>query len=185
MNKIILSFAVIMAICFGACAQNKEKQNTDTKKILVAYFSATGTTAELARAVRDVTRGDLYEIVPEEAYTPADLDWNDSRSRSSLEMGDTLARPALKSPGADVSGYDVIFIGYPIWWNEAPRVVNTFIESVDLRGKTIVPFATSGGSGIDNSVSKLKAAYPDLQWKEGRLFNSPVREAIKSWASQY
>ena len=115
MNKIILSFAVIMAICFGACAQNKEKQNTDTKKILVAYFSATGTTAELARAVRDVTRGDLYEIVPEEAYTPADLDWNDSRSRSSLEMGDTLARPALKSPGADVSGYDVIFIGYPIW----------------------------------------------------------------------
>lgn len=183
MNKILLSLAAVLAICFTACAQKKEKQIMDnnSSKTLVAYFSATGTTAKAARSIADITGGELFEIAPQQPYTDADLDWNDKQSRSSVEMNNAQSRPALKATKADIAEYDVVFIGYPIWWDLAPRVINTFIESHDLKGKVIIPFATSGGSSISNSISELKKAYPDLSWKEGKLLNRMSNNAIQNW----
>lgn len=183
MNKILLSLAAALAICFTAYAQKKEKQNMDSNssKTLVAYFSATGTTAKAARSIADITGGELFEIAPQNLYTDADLDWNDKQSRSSVEMNNAQSRPALKAKKADIAGYDVVFIGYPIWWNLAPRIINTFIESHDLKGKVIIPFATSGGSSISNSISELKKSYPNLNWKEGKLLNRMSNNAIQNW----
>lgn len=183
MNKILLFLAATLAICFTACAQKKEKQNMDnnSSKTLVVYFSATGTTAKAARSIADITGGELFEIAPQNPYTDADLDWNDKQSRSSVEMNNAQSRPALKAKKADIAEYDVVFIGYPIWWNLAPRIINTFIESHDLKGKVIIPFATSGGSSISNSISELKKAYPDLDWKEGKLLNRMSNNAIQNW----
>ena len=183
MNKILLILAAVMTMGFAACAQNKGEKSMQTEnQPLVVYFSATGTTADAARTIADVTGGDLYEIVPQQAYTAADLDWNDRQSRSSVEMNNPQARPALKGAKADVAAYDVVFIGYPIWWDQAPRIINTFIESHDLKGKTLVPFATSGGSGISNSVKELRKAYPDLEWQDGKLLNGNSLNVIQSWA---
>lgn len=183
MNKILLSLAAALAICFTACAQKKEKQSMDnnSSKTLVAYFSATGTTAKAARSIADITGGELFEIAPQNPYTDADLDWNDKQSRSSVEMNNAQSRPALKAKKADITEYDVVFIGYPIWWDLAPRIINTFIESHDLKGKVIIPFVTSGGSSISNSISELKKAYPDLNWKEGKLLNRMSNNAIQNW----
>lgn len=125
----------------------------------------------------------LMTIEPQDSYTDADLDWNNRQSRSSLEMNNPQARPALKGTKADMDAYDVIFIGYTIWWNLAPRIINTFIESHDLKGKTLVPFATSGGSGISNSVKELRKAYPGLNWQDGKLLNGINRNAIQNWIS--
>ena len=184
MNKIILTLAAVMTMSFAACAQNKGEKNMQTEsKPLVVYFSVTGTTAKAARAIADVTGGTLYEIVPQQAYTSDDLDWNDKQSRSSVEMNNPQARPALKDTKLDVAAYNVIFIGYPIWWDLAPRIINTFIESHDLKGKTLVPFATSGGSGITGSVRALRKAYPDLGWQDGKLLNGSSRNAIQNWIS--
>lgn len=183
MNKILLSLAAALAIFFTACAQKKEKQSMDnnSSKTLVAYFSATGTTAKAARSITDITGGELFEIAPQNPYTDADLDWNDKQSRSSVEMNNAQSRPALKAKKADIAEYDVVFIGYPIWWNLAPRIINTFIESHDLKGKVIISFVTSGGSSISNSISELKKAYPDLDWKEGKLLNRMSNNAIQNW----
>ena len=128
-----------------------------------------------------VTGGELDAILPVEPYTDADLDWTDKQSRSSVEMGDLHARPAIKLLQKNVVDYDMIFIGYPIWWDLAPREMNTFMECYDLRGKTIIPFATSGGSSIANSVKALKREYTALNWKEGRLLNQPHEKMIRSW----
>ena len=155
-------------------------QNND-KHILVAYFSATGTTARAAEKLADVTGGELYSITPVESYTSADLDWNDKQSRSSVEMKDPKSRPALKGKKENIADYDVVFIGYPIWWDLAPRVVNTFIESHNLKGKTVIPFATSGGSTLAGSASALKRSYPSLNWKEGRLLNPTDEKTICTW----
>ena len=155
-------------------------QNND-KHILVAYFSATGTTARAAEKLADVTGGELYAITPVESYTSADLDWNDKQSRSSVEMQDPKSRPALKGKKENIADYDVVFIGYPIWWDLAPRVVNTFIESHNLKGKTVIPFATSGGSTLAGSASALKRSYPSLNWKEGRLLNPTDEKTICTW----
>ena len=182
MNKIILTLAAAMTMNFAACAQNKGDSNMQTdNKQLIVYFSATGTTARAARTIADVTGGTLYEIVPQQSYTSDDLDWNDRQSRSSVEMNNPQARPVLKDKKLDVAAYDVIFIGYPIWWNQAPRIINTFIESHDLNGKTLVPFATSGGSGISNSVRELRKIYPDLEWRDGKLLNGASRNSIQNW----
>ena len=128
-----------------------------------------------------VTGGELDAILPVEPYTDADLDWTDKQSRSSVEMGDLHARPAIKLLQKNGVDYDMNFIGYPIWWDLAPREMNTFMECYDLRGKTIIPFATSGGSSIANSVKALKREYPALNWKEGRLLNQPHEKMIRSW----
>ena len=150
-------------------------------KKLVAYFSASGTTKKTAELLAEAAGADLYEITPKVAYTKADLNWMDKKSRSSVEMNDPKSRPALKASRTDLSAYEVVFIGYPIWWDQAPRVINTFIESHDLKGKTLVPFATSGSSGIGNSVAKLKQSYPDLNWKDGKLLNRADRATLQQW----
>ena len=185
MRKIILALAAIMTLSLVACAQNKGGKRMQTeRKTLVVYFSATGTTANAARTIADVTGGTLHEIVPQQSYTSDDLDWNNKQSRSSVEMNNPKARPALKETQTDVSKYDVVFIGYPIWWNQAPRIINTFIESSNLSNMVIIPFATSGGSSITNSTIDLKTTYPALIWKEGRLLNQASERVIQGWIDE-
>lgn len=137
--------------------------------ILVAYFSASGVTAKAAEAIAKAVGGELYEIIPQAPYTAADLNWNDKHSRSSGEMQDEQSRPALAAPVKDLSGYDTVFVGFPIWWGVEPRVVDTFLDQAELFGKKIIPFATSGGSGMAYAASHLKAWYPQLSWAEGKL----------------
>lgn len=180
--------ALLLSLAMSACAQNKsvESKGNDNmdKKILVAYFSATGTTAREARLIAEATSATLYEIQPEQAYTPADLDWHDSQSRSSVEMNDDASRPPLKGEIADIEQYDVVFLGYPIWWDIAPRPVYTFIDKNDLKGKTVVPFATSGGSTITGSVKDLRSKYPDIKWEDGKLLNGAGKSAVEKWMRQ-
>ena len=142
-----------------------------SKRVLVAYFSASGVTARAAREVAEAVGADLYEIRPAQPYTDADLDWMDKRSRSTLEMNDPACRPAIAPPAADVGPYDAVFVGFPIWWYVEPRIVDTFLESCDFSGKTLIPFATSGGSGIGRAEQSLRARCPDAGWKKGRLLN--------------
>ena len=150
-------------------------------KTLVAYFSATGVTKGAAEKLAEVTGGDLYEIQPEVPYTDADLDWQDKQSRSSVEMADLSSRPAIKGKVENLDDYDTVFIGFPVWWYTAPTIINTFIEANDLKGKTVVPFCTSGGSSIKKSAEDLKKAYPDLNWKEGKLLNRISKEDLETW----
>ena len=150
-------------------------------KTLVTYFSASGVTAGKAKTLADLTDAQLYEIKPETPYTSADLDWRNKQSRSSVEMQDKSSRPAIVKD-ADVSDYDTIFIGFPVWWYTAPTIINTFIESYNFTGKTIIPFATSGGSAIDKCVKDLQAAYPDLTIQKGKLLNGSVTgDTLKGW----
>ena len=182
MNRFLLIVLSVVVLVATTGAQNKQSMNkVQNSKTLVAYFSATGTTARAAEKVAKITGGELYAITPAQAYTPADLDWNNSQSRSSVEMNDPKSRPALKGKKENIADYDVIFIGYPIWWNLAPRIVNTFIESHDLKGKTIIPFATSGSSAITGSAAALKKSYPALNWKEGRLLNRADEKSMRAW----
>jgi len=139
-----------------------------TKKVIVAYFSASGITEGVAKELAKEKNAELYAITPEKIYTSEDLDYRSMQSRSSIEMKDKNSRPALKEK-KDLSKYDEIYIGYPIWWNVAPRIINTFIEQANLKGKIVYPFATSGSSGIENSVNELKASYPEVKWQEGKL----------------
>ncbi len=145
-------------------------------RILVTYFSCSGTTREAARELAAVANADLHEIVPEQPYTDADLNWNDRQSRSSVEMRDVTFRPAIAGRVSGMERYDVVFIGFPVWWYIAPTIVNTFIESHDLAGKKVVPFATSGGSGIANCEKNLRKAYPEIDWCAGKLLNRPLSE---------
>lgn len=155
----------------------------DNKKILVAYFSCTGTTEKVAEAIAETTGGKLYRITPAKDYTSADLDWRNKKSRSSVEMADEKSRPELSGEAVNPKDYDVVFLGYPIWWDVCPRPVNTFLEKYDFSGKTIIPFATSGGSSITNSVKQFKKLYPKAVWKDGRLCNGNARQA-GVWAKQ-
>lgn len=179
MKRIVLFMAAMVTLCFTGHAQ--KNRNVESGKTLVAYYSATGTTENAARMIASATGGTLYKIQPEKDYTSADLDWNDKSSRSSKEMADTKARPALLKHLKDADSYDVIYIGFPIWWNEAPRIINTFLESYDFSGKSVIPFATSGGSGINNSEKILKQTYPKLNWQQGRLLNRATKEEITRW----
>lgn len=145
-------------------------------KILVAYFSCSGTTREAARELAAVSNADLYEIVPLQPYTDADLNWNDRESRSSVEMRDATSRPAIAGRVSGMEKYDVVFIGFPVWWYIAPTIINTFIESHELAGKKVVPFATSGGSGIANCEKNLRKAYPEIDWCAGKLLNRSLSE---------
>lgn len=178
---LILLSVVGMATATDAQQRQDMSNGKSNSKILVAYFSATGTTARAAEKLANATGGELYAIMPAQPYTSADLDWNDKQSRSSVEMNDPKSRPAIKSKKENITDYDVIFIGYPIWWDLAPRIINTFIESHDLKGKTVIPFATSGGSSITGSVSALKKAYLALNWKEGHLLNRADEKSIRAW----
>lgn len=153
------------------------------RKTLVAYFSASGVTARLAQKLAAVTDADLFEIVPETPYTAADLDWTNKASRSSVEMNDPTSRPAVASRAADLSRYDRIFVGFPIWWYTAPTIVNTFLEQYDLTGKTVVPFATSGMSPIGRSAADLCPSAKGAQVLDGRRFSADVPDAeLRQWA---
>ena len=147
-------------------------------KILIAYFSASGVTERAAREVAAAVGGDLYEIRPAQPYTRADLDWTNQSSRSTVEMKDPASRPAIDGRVEDMAAYDTVFIGFPIWWYVEPRIVDTFLESYDFAGKTLIPFATSGGSGIAGAEKSLRQHCPAAAWKSGRL----VRGDAASWA---
>ena len=162
-----------------------EEARIDTQpKILVAYFSATGTTKGIAQQLATGLGADLYEIVPETPYTSADLNYNDHSSRSSLETDDPDARPAISGTVENMGQYDVVLIGYPIWWGNAPRIMNTFVESYDFSGKTLAAFCTSGSSGFGSSDSTLRAAADTALWLEGTRFSgSASSEEILKWAN--
>lgn len=150
---------------------------------LVAYFSASGVTARVAEALARAAEADLYEIKPQTPYTRADLNWMDGRSRSSVEMKDRASRPAIVTGDLDLSGYDTVLLGFPIWWYVAPTIVNTFLEAYDFSGKTVVLFATSGGSGFGKAVDGLKASAPGAVIREGKLLNGrQSAETLKAWA---
>ena len=152
-------------------------------KKLVAYFSASGVTASVAKELAKAADADLYEIKPEVPYTKADLDWQNAESRSSVEMRDKSSRPALAEGDANVADYDIIFVGFPIWWYVAPTIINTFLEKYDFSGKTIILFATSGSSGFGNTVEGLKGSVSETAIiKEGKLLNGhPTASGLRPW----
>ena len=183
MNKIlpVITAALLMGLAFTACAQNNKKNNTEMKT-LVAYFSATGTTEAVAKNLAEVTGATLYEIKPEVRYTAADLDWRNKTSRSSVEMQDHSSRPAIVKDLEDADSYDRVFIGFPVWWYTAPTIINTFIEEYGFKGKTVIFFATSGGSSIDKANADFEKQYPEINWKAGKTLNSQSKAEIKAWA---
>lgn len=151
-------------------------------KTLVTYFSASGVTARLAKTLAEAIDADLFEIRPETPYTSADLNWNDPKSRSSVEMNDPKSRPAMAEV-PQLAGYDTVFVGFPIWWYQAPRIIQTFLESADFSGKTVIPFATSGGSGMGKTVELLRSSCaPDTRWNEGkRLSSRASAQEVSAW----
>ena len=154
-------------------------------KALVAYFSASGVTARAAKALAEAAEADLFEIVPAEAYTAADLDWTDKRSRSTVEMNNEASRPAMANPAPALDGYSTVFVGFPVWWYVEPRIIDTFLESADFAGKTIVPFATSGGSGLGKAPQRMQSLCPGATVEQGRLLNgNPSAAKLQSWVSE-
>ncbi len=188
---------MVIALMLGACQnnQNNAASQGDTttaagdsvaKTTLVAYFSASEAhiTAQVAKTLAEATDADLFEIVPEQKYTTEDLDWHNDKSRSSVEMKDSTARPAVASKVENMAQYNTIYLGFPIWWYTAPRIVNTFLEQYDLTGKTIIPFATSGGSDMGKSGEDLKkASAPNANWiLPGKVLNgNPPVDSLKTW----
>jgi len=151
-------------------------------KKIVTYFSASGITKALARTMADALQADIYEIEPVEKYTDADLDWRDSESRSSVEMKNKHLRPAIKDTDAKLGEYDVIYVGFPIWWYVAPTIVNTFLEKYDLSGKKIVVFATSGSSGMGNTIEELKVSAPSAEFVDGGILNGKkTKDDVITW----
>ena len=153
-------------------------------KSLVAYFSASGVTKKVAEKLSDAVGADLFEIKPKVKYTKADLDWMDTKSRSSIEMNDKSFRPAISEKCDNMDKYDVVYVGFPIWWYVAPTIINTFLEKYNLNGKKIVLFATSGGSGFGNTVSELKVSAPGADIVEGKLLNGLSRTEIENWVKE-
>ena len=155
-------------------------------KKLVAFFSASGVTAQAARSLADAAGADVYEIKPAVPYTNADLDWMNKKSRSSIEMNDKASRPAIADTDAHVADYDVVFVGFPIWWYIAPTIINTFLERYDFSGKKIVLFATSGGSGFGKTTENLQPSAPNAKIIEGKLLNGRHDKAsLTAWAAQF
>ncbi len=155
------------------------------KKVLIAYFSASGVTKKVAENMAKATNADLFEIAPEQPYTRADLNWMDKQSRSSLEMKDRNCRPAMAAK-PDVSGYDLILVGFPVWWYREPSIIDTFIESADFAGKTVVPFCTSGGSGLGDSAENMQSLAPGAKVLDGKRFSpSASADELKKWAEQF
>ena len=152
-------------------------------KVLVTYFSASGVTAKVAEKLAAATNAGLYEIKPAELYTDADLNWMDKKSRSTLEMSDLNARPALADTDAPVADADVIFVGFPVWWYREPSIVDTFLEAYDFTGKTIIPFATSGSSGLGQTAERMQGLVPNAKVLDGaRLERTVTEDELKAWA---
>ena len=155
-------------------------------KTLVAYFSASGTTAKVAKKMAEAIGADLFEIKPEKPYTGADLNWQNKNSRSSVEMNDRSSRPAIAVKAADMPQYDVVFVGFPVWWYREPSIIDTFMESYDFAGKTVIPFATSGGSGLGDSAANMQKLAKGAKVVDGKRFSgSASAEELKAWAGQW
>jgi len=189
MKKIFYILACMMTGCLALCtvmtanAQDSKKNDNvmSNKKTLVAYFSATGTTMEAASKLAKVANADLHEIIPEVPYTPADLNWRDKSSRSTVEMENKSSRPAIANRVENMEQYDTVFVGYPIWWYIAPTIINTFLEQYDLTGKTVVPFFTSGGSGAGQTMKYLKPSAPGANWVDPKNLNYMGEAEMKNW----
>ena len=169
----------------GSSSPSDDRNTSDedsSSEILVAYFSATGNTESIARHIQTALDTDLYEIVPAEPYTDADLNYSDDDCRANREQNDPNARPAISGTLENPEDYSVVFLGYPIWWGQAPRIISTFLESYDFSGVTIVPFCTSGSSGIDGSLDTLHALAADAQWLPGQRFSAGTdASAVAAW----
>jgi len=178
----MIAAMALLTVLSGCKGQNgkKGKENKDMKT-LVVYFSATGNTRSVARKIADVTGADLEEIVPARPYSTKDLDWTNKESRSSVEMNDPEARPRIKDRIGGMRKYGTIYVGFPIWWYTAPRIIDTFMESYDLSGKTVVFFATSGGSTVTRAVGEFREKYPDIDWKPGKTLNNATKDEIREW----
>ncbi|MCR4854785.1 MAG: flavodoxin [Erysipelotrichaceae bacterium] len=206
-KRISILFAILLILCLSACSAGKKTEsadgssvdgsdhsqddNTDSSasqdaetegKVLVVYFSATGTTKGVAEKIAKLTGADLYEIVPAEPYSDADLNWNDSKSRTTKEQNDKTVRPEIAGEKVDLSAYRTVYIGFPIWWGEEPRIMDTFAESYEFDGITLVPFCTSSSSGIGRSGKNMEALSGSGTWLEGRRFAGSVSEAdLQAW----
>ena len=211
----VILFTILMLVSLAACTKNnkntaipesdtvtktseqstainntEENKSIDTKKtedlkILVAYFSATHTTEGIAEYIAEELSSDIYEIVPKEQYTEEDLNYSNSNSRSTVEMNDAQARPVITGSVENMEQYDVVFLGYPIWWGEAPRIISTFVESYDFSGKTIIPFCTSGSSGIGSSATNLQALTNNANWLSGQRFSGESsKDTIAYWIEE-
>ena len=182
-KKLSVSLVAFLLISWGIISMAEAKRN---KKVLVAYFSASGVTAKVADKLAKATGADLFEIKPTNPYTQADLDWTNKNSRSSIEMDDKNSRPEIANKVSNMSQYDVIFVGFPIWWYREPSIIDTFMESYDLSGKQVVPFATSGGSGMGDSGSIMQKLAPKATVDSGKRFSSGVLENdLKVWAKKW
>ena len=188
MKKILaLLLTLILSVSSLLMAAAEENTNSQigepTSHILVVYFSATGTTKGVAEKLAEGLSADLYEIVPEEPYTDADLNYNDRKSRTSIETDDPTCRPAIAGELPDLTAYDTVFIGYPIWWGDTPRIVSNFVENVDLTGKTVAVFFTSASSGLGSSMKHLEQQSGAGTWLEGRRFTSrTTADELVKWA---
>lgn len=168
----------------SSAVESEPETEAQGTKVLVAYFSATGTTEGVAEHIANGLNADIYEIVPEDPYTDADLNYNDNNSRTTIEMNDPSARPAISGSVDNMDQYDIVFLGYPIWWGEAPRIVSTFMESYDFSGKTIVPFCTSGGSGMGSSATNLEQLTSGATWLDGqRLNGNDSQDTVMEWVN--
>ncbi len=182
MKKIL---SVLMLVCAIFTNAKAEETNMTNDKILVAYFSATGNTKSVADKLATAIGADLFEIVPEQPYTSDDLNWQNDKSRSSVEMGDRNSRPAIASKIEDISQYKIVFVGSPIWWGREPSIMDTFIESYNFAGKTVIPFATSGSSGIGDYGANLQSLAPNAKVMVGKRFSTDVTpEELKNWADE-
>ncbi len=186
----MLGILTTLCMCFGfaGCADgsgtaDKIPEGTDGK-VLVAYFSCTNTTKGVAEKIATSTGGTLYSITPAEPYTSADLNYHDDDSRSSIEQNDSTARPEISGSVENMDEYDIVFLGYPIWWGEAPKIIYTFLESYDFEGKTIIPFCTSGGSGVGSSATHLHSSASKATWLDGtKLSGSASQSSIDEYVS--
>ena len=154
-------------------------------KKLVAYFSASGITEKVAKNLAIAAEADLFEIKPEQVYTKADLNWMDKKSRSSVEMNDRSSRPAIASKVENMEQYDAVFVGFPVWWYREPSIIDTFMEAYDFSGKKVIPFCTSGGSGLGDTAKNLQELAPGAQVVDGKKFSGNASEKeLKAWADQ-
>lgn len=161
---------------------DESDEQTTSGGTAVVYFSATGNTADIAEKVANILNADKFVIIPEEPYTPDDLNYNDDNCRANLEMNDDSARPAISGDMTALTEYDTVFIGYPIWWGTAPRIIDTLFESYDMSGKTVYTFCTSGGNGIGQSIDDLTSLCPDVTISDGRRFNAEATEDdVRQW----
>jgi flavodoxin len=181
--KKLLVLSMLAVIPFFCSCQNS-KSNPMKKKTLVAYFSCSGNTRQVATTLSEAVGGDLYEIKPAVPYTDADLDWTNKKSRSTVEMDNKASRPAISGKVENMKDYEVVYVGFPIWWYVAPTIINTFLESYDFSGKTVVVFCTSGGSGLGQTLKYLKPSCSDkTRFVEGKRFSPHTDKAtLKAWA---